>query len=106
MGATLRALRALVLLAGFYLLGVLLLAALAGADHLLYLYAPSSLAAKLYVVSVLLAIPLVRGLFMLRTPKGEDPPGLPVTEATSPHCGAPYGSWPPRSAPGRRPGSS
>ncbi|MFD9115678.1 M48 family metallopeptidase [Streptomyces bottropensis] len=84
MGATLRALRALVLLAGFYLLGVLLLAALAGADYLLYLYAPSSLAPKLYVVSVLLAIPLVRGLFMLRTPKGEDPPGLPVTEADEP----------------------
>ncbi|MDX3619520.1 M48 family metallopeptidase [Streptomyces europaeiscabiei] len=84
MGATLRALRALVLLAGFYLLGVILLAALAGADYLLYLYAPSSLSAKLYVVSVLLAIPLVRGLFMLRTPKGEDLPGLPVTEADEP----------------------
>jgi Zn-dependent protease with chaperone function len=84
MGATLRALRALVLLAGFHLLGVLLLAALAGADHLLYLYAPSAVAAKLYVVSVLLAIPLVRGLFMLRTPKGEDPPGLAVTEADEP----------------------
>ncbi|MFJ1668886.1 M48 family metalloprotease [Streptomyces bottropensis] len=84
MGATLRALRALVLLAGFYLLGVLLLAALAGADYLLHLYAPSSLAPKLYVVSVLLAIPLVRGLFMLRTPKGEDPRGRPVTEADEP----------------------
>jgi Zn-dependent protease with chaperone function len=84
MGATLRALRALVLLAGFYLLGVILLAALAGADYLLYLHAPSSLAVKLYVVSVLLAIPLVRGLFMLRTPKGEEPPGLPVTEADEP----------------------
>ncbi|CBG70535.1 MULTISPECIES: M48 family metallopeptidase [Streptomyces] len=84
MGATLRALRALVLLAGFHLLGVLLLAALAGADHLLYLHAPPAVAAKLYVVSVLLAIPLVRGLFMLRTPKGEDPPGLAVTEADEP----------------------
>ncbi|WP_328223932.1 MULTISPECIES: M48 family metallopeptidase [unclassified Streptomyces] len=84
MGATLRALRALVLLAGFYLLGVILLAALAGADYLLYLHAPSSLAAKLYVVSVLLAIPLVRGLFMLRTPRGEEPPGLPVMEADEP----------------------
>ncbi|MDX3691032.1 M48 family metallopeptidase [Streptomyces europaeiscabiei] len=84
MGATLRALRALVLLAGFYLLGVILLAALVGADYLLHLHAPSSLSAKLYVVSVLLAIPLVRGLFMLRTPKGEDLPGLPVTEADEP----------------------
>ncbi|MDX3834476.1 M48 family metallopeptidase [Streptomyces europaeiscabiei] len=84
MGATLRALRALVLLAGFYLLGVILLAALAGADYLLHLHAPSSLSAKLYVVSVLLAIPLVRGLFMLRTPKGEDLPGLRVTRADEP----------------------
>ncbi|MFJ4620940.1 M48 family metallopeptidase [Streptomyces sp. NPDC088812] len=84
MGATLRALRALLLLAGFYLLGVLLLAVLAGLDCLLYLHAPSGVAAKLYVVSVLLAIPLVRGLFMLRTPKAEGAPGLPVTEADEP----------------------
>ncbi|GAA3813790.1 M48 family metallopeptidase [Streptomyces phyllanthi] len=84
MGATLRALRALVLLAGFYLLGVFLLAALAGGDYLLYLHAPAGVAAKLYLVSVLLAIPLVRGLFMLRTPKGEEIAGLPVTEADEP----------------------
>ncbi|MEV5337978.1 M48 family metallopeptidase [Streptomyces sp. NPDC052676] len=84
MGATLRALRALLLLAGFYLLGVLLLAALAGIDYLLYLHAPSAVAAKLYLVSVLLAIPLVRGLFMLRTPKAEETPGLAVTEADEP----------------------
>ncbi|MPY55279.1 M48 family metalloprotease [Streptomyces acidicola] len=84
MGATLRALRAFVLLAGFYLLGVFLLAALAGADYLLYLYAPASIAAKLYFVSALLAIPLVRGLFMLRTPKGEELPGRPVTETDEP----------------------
>ncbi|MCZ9338102.1 peptidase, partial [Streptomyces sp. TRM76130] len=63
MGATSRALRALLLLVGFHLLGVLLLAALAGADFLLYLYAPSGVAAKLYLVSVLLAIPLIRGMF-------------------------------------------
>ncbi|MBG0852892.1 M48 family metallopeptidase [Streptomyces spinoverrucosus] len=84
MGATLRALRALVLLAGFYLLGVLLLAALAGVDYLLYLHAPSGVAAKLYLVSVLLAIPLIRGLIMLRTPKEEEAAGLPVTEADEP----------------------
>ncbi|MGY3200283.1 M48 family metallopeptidase [Streptomyces sp. TE5632] len=84
MGATLRALRAFLLLAGFYLLGVLLLAVLAGIDYLLYLYVPSGLAAKLYLVSALLAIPLVRSLFMLRTPKAEEAPGLPVTEADEP----------------------
>lgn len=84
MGTTLRALRALLLLAGFYLLGVLLLAVLAGADYLLFLHAPTSLAGKLIIVSVLLAIPLVRGLFMLRTPPEEGPAGLPVTEADEP----------------------
>ncbi len=84
MGSTLRALRALVLLAGFYLLGVLLLAVLAGTDYLLFAHAPAAVATKLAVVSVLLAIPLVRGLLMLRTPKGEEPAGLPVTEADEP----------------------
>ncbi|WP_345044722.1 M48 family metalloprotease [Streptomyces sannanensis] len=85
MGATLRAIRALVLLAGFYLLGVLLLAALAGIDYALYAFdAPSSLAAKLYIVSVLLAIPVVRGMFMLRTPRDEGMHGLHVTEADEP----------------------
>ncbi|WP_320779626.1 M48 family metallopeptidase [Streptomyces sp. CRN 30] len=84
MGPMLRALRALLLLAGFHLLGVVLLAVLAALDLLLYLYVPSGAAAKLYVVSVLLAIPLVRGLFMLRTPKAEEADGLPVTEADEP----------------------
>ncbi|WP_030595171.1 M48 family metalloprotease [Streptomyces fulvoviolaceus] len=84
MGATLRAVRALVLLAGFYLLGVVLLAVLVGIDWLLYRYAPASLAAKLYLVSVLLAIPVVRGLFMLRTPREEETAGLPATEADEP----------------------
>ncbi|MER7188017.1 M48 family metalloprotease, partial [Streptomyces hyaluromycini] len=55
MGATLRALRALVLLCGFYLLSL-----------------------------VLLAVPVVRGMSMLRTSRGEGPPGLPVTEADEP----------------------
>lgn len=84
MGSTLRALRALVLLAGFYLLGVLLPAVLAGTDYLLFAHAPAAVATKLAVVSVVLAIPLVRGLLMLRTPKGEEPSGLPVTEADEP----------------------
>ncbi|MFD7446433.1 M48 family metalloprotease [Streptomyces sp. NPDC059909] len=88
MGTTLRALRAVVLLAGFYLLGVVLLAALAGIDYALYLWAPTAAAAKLYVVSVLLAVPVVRGLFMLRTPKDEGTAGLRVTEADEPRLWA------------------
>lgn len=84
MGSTLRVLRALVLLAGFHLLGVLLLAALAGTGCLLFAYAPLGSATMLAAVAAVLAIPLVRGLFMLRTPRGEEPPGLPVTEADEP----------------------
>ncbi|MFD7262789.1 M48 family metallopeptidase [Streptomyces sp. NPDC059874] len=85
MGASLRALRALVLLAGFYLLGVVLLGILAGIDYAALsggLHGPA--AGKLVIVSVVLAIPIVRGLFMLRTPKGEPPAGVAVTEAQEP----------------------
>ncbi|MCX4691357.1 M48 family metallopeptidase [Streptomyces sp. NBC_01408] len=84
MGASLRATRALVLLAGFYLLGLVLLAVLAGADlaAVTWLHGPASV--KVLIVSVVLAVPIVRGMFMLRTPKGEPPAGVPVTEAQEP----------------------
>ncbi|WP_326588350.1 M48 family metallopeptidase [Streptomyces sp. NBC_01294] len=84
MGASLRALRALVLLAGFYLLGVILLAVLAGADYALVTWLHGPVVVKLLIVSVVLAVPIVRGLFMLRTPKGEPPAGVTVTEAQEP----------------------
>ncbi|MFD3802049.1 M48 family metallopeptidase [Streptomyces sp. NPDC058611] len=85
MGASLRALRALVLLAGFYLLGVILLAALAAADYAIISSGHGGpVALKVFIVSVVLAIPIVRGMFMLRTPKGEPPAGVPVTEAAEP----------------------
>ncbi|MCP9986687.1 M48 family metallopeptidase [Streptomyces sudanensis] len=84
MGASVRALRALLLLAGFYLLGVALLAVLAGACWAAALWAPGSLAVKLYVLSALLAVPVVRGMFMLRTPKGDGGHGVPVTDAQEP----------------------
>ncbi|MEV7525825.1 M48 family metallopeptidase [Streptomyces sp. NPDC091371] len=85
MGASLRALRALVLLAGFYLLGVVLLAVLAGIDYAAIASGLNgAVAGKLVIVSVVLAIPIVRGLFMLRTPKGEPPAGIAVTEAGEP----------------------
>ncbi|GLV80605.1 Zn-dependent protease [Streptomyces lavendulae subsp. lavendulae] len=85
MGASLRALRALVLLSGFYLLGVVLLAVLAGLDYAAFtagLHGPALF--KLAIVSVVLAVPIVRGMLMLRTPKGEPPAGVPVTEAHEP----------------------
>ncbi|MEU9159568.1 M48 family metallopeptidase [Streptomyces sp. NPDC048424] len=84
MGASLRALRALVLLAGFYLLGVVLLAALAGADYALVTGLHGPIVFKLVIVSFVLAVPIVRGLFMLRTPKGEPPAGVTVSEAREP----------------------
>ncbi|WP_236240249.1 M48 family metalloprotease [Streptomyces sp. CC228A] len=84
MGATLRAARAFLLLAGFYLLGLAMLAALAGMDWAASVWAPSSLALKLYVVSAVLAVPIVRGMFMLRTPKGEPAPGVLVSEQQEP----------------------
>ncbi|MDX3851758.1 M48 family metallopeptidase [Streptomyces sp. AK02-01A] len=84
MGATLRALRALVLLTGFYLLGLVMLGVLAGIDWAATLWTPGSVYVKLYVVSVVLAIPIVRGMFLLRGPKDDGPPGLPVTDAREP----------------------
>ncbi|MBT2408048.1 MULTISPECIES: M48 family metallopeptidase [unclassified Streptomyces] len=84
MGATLRALRALVLLAGFYLLGVVLLAVLAAADWACVTWLHGPAAFKVLIVSVVLAIPIVRGMFMLRTPRGDPRPGVAVTDRQEP----------------------
>ncbi|MFF7123818.1 M48 family metallopeptidase [Streptomyces sp. NPDC016566] len=89
MGATLRALRALVLLSGFYLLSLLLLAVLVGADVAAFGWGLRGPAAfKLLLVTAVLAVPVVRGMFMLRTPRGEEPAGIPVTEADEPRLWA------------------
>ncbi|MFG2294960.1 M48 family metallopeptidase [Streptomyces sp. NPDC048603] len=89
MGAYLRALRALVLLAGFYLLGLVLIAALAGADWLVITKTDAGpLTAKIVIVSVVLSIPILRGMTMLRTPKPEPTPGIRVTEAQEPRLWA------------------
>ncbi|MFF8992785.1 M48 family metalloprotease [Streptomyces sp. NPDC014983] len=88
MGATLRALRALVLLLGFYLLSLLLLAALVGVDIAAFRWGHGPAVAKLGFVTVLLAVPVVRGMFMLRTPRDEDGPGIDVTEADEPRLWA------------------
>ncbi|MFF4573403.1 M48 family metallopeptidase [Streptomyces sp. NPDC001410] len=89
MGATLRALRALVLLFGFYLLSLLLLAVLVGVDVAAFGWGLHGLAAiKLFIVTAVLAVPVVRGMFMLRTPRGEEPAGIPVTEADEPRLWA------------------
>ncbi|MGW8767022.1 M48 family metallopeptidase [Streptomyces sp. NPDC055815] len=88
MGATLRALRALVLLAGFHLLGLLLLALLGALDWVAWRWAPAVWALKMYAVSFLLAVPVVRGMLMLRTPRDEGVGGVPVTEAEEPRLWA------------------
>ncbi|MFF5708538.1 MULTISPECIES: M48 family metallopeptidase [Streptomyces] len=88
MGATLRAVRALVLLSGFYLLGLGLLALLGAADWAVVLWAPAAIRIKVLIVSVLLAIPVVRGMAMLRTPRDEEPGGVLVTEADEPRLWA------------------
>ncbi|MGW4702584.1 M48 family metallopeptidase [Streptomyces sp. NPDC004285] len=88
MGATLRALRALVLLAGFHLLGLLLLVLLGALDWVAWRWAPAGWALKTYVLSVVLAVPVVRGMLMLRTPRDEGVVGVPVTDAEEPRLWA------------------
>jgi Zn-dependent protease with chaperone function len=87
MSSTLRAVRALILLAGFQLLSLVLLAVLAAVDWAA-IYAPSSVTTKVWLVSVVLAIPVVRGMFMLRLPDIEEPPGVPLTEEAEPRLWA------------------
>lgn len=84
MGPTPRAARALVLLAGFYLLGLFLLATLAAADWAAAVHTPGPFALKVFIVSAVLALPIVRGMFMLRTPPYEDVPGVRVDESREP----------------------
>ncbi|MFE7238354.1 M48 family metallopeptidase [Streptomyces sp. NPDC057580] len=88
MGPSLRAARALVLLAGFYLLSVVLLVALGALDWAAFAWTTGSVAAKLFVLSVVLAVPIVRGMFMLRTPKDEGLAGLPVDDTHEPRLWA------------------
>ncbi|MFG2304310.1 M48 family metalloprotease [Actinacidiphila glaucinigra] len=87
-GSTFRAVRALVLLAGFYLLGVVLLAVLAGIDVLVASWGVGGLTGKVVIVTAVLAVPIVRGMFMLRRPQDDGPSGVPVTEAQQPELWA------------------
>ncbi|MEU7132032.1 M48 family metallopeptidase [Streptomyces sp. NPDC046261] len=84
MGTSLRALRAFALLAGFHLLTLAVLGALLGAGAAAWAWAPTAIAVKLTVLSVLLGIPVVRGTLMLGRPGHADIAGLPVTDAEQP----------------------
>ncbi|MFJ3822617.1 M48 family metalloprotease [Streptomyces nodosus] len=88
MGATLRALRAVILLFGFHALNLGLLAALAALDLAAIRWAPGLVTGKVVLISVLLAVPVVRGMFMLRAPEDEVLPGLPVTDTGEPRLWA------------------
>ncbi|MEU6440530.1 M48 family metalloprotease [Streptomyces sp. NPDC047046] len=85
MGAFTRALRALVLLAGFYLVGLVLLALLGLGDWALVTSGHHGIGViRLQILSVVLAVPLVRGLALVRTPRGEGPHGVELTPEAQP----------------------
>ncbi|MEU1814877.1 M48 family metalloprotease [Streptomyces roseifaciens] len=88
MGVFLRALRALVLLAGFYLLCFAVLGVFAGIGAAAYWRGVNPLALKITVVLVLLAFPVVRGMLLLRTPRDDGEDGLSVSEAGQPRLWA------------------
>ncbi|MFC5719000.1 M48 family metallopeptidase [Streptomyces gamaensis] len=88
MGTSPRALRALLLLAGFYLLVLVVLAVLVGIDVAAWTQAPVPAAVKVTVVTALLGFPVVKGVFSLGSSKGGEEHGLPVTEAAQPELWA------------------
>ncbi|MEU8779029.1 M48 family metallopeptidase [Streptomyces sp. NPDC048606] len=84
MGASLRTLRTLVLLCGFYLLSFVLLALLGLMDWAAHSWLPAYIGGKIIIGSIVLAVPIVRGVFMLRTPKAGPEPGVLATEEHEP----------------------
>lgn len=90
MAASLRALRALLLLGGFYLLGFAMLAVLVGVDAgVVYAFIDGGHAifalGKILIVSLALTVPIVRGMFAFRRPRGDDgPSGVTVTPEQQP----------------------
>ncbi|MZD05367.1 M48 family metalloprotease [Streptomyces sp. SID5785] len=89
MGSTLRALRALVLLLGFYLVGLVLLGALGALDWWIIGGGHFGAALKIVVVSGIVAIPILRGMFAVRSPRFEPPAdGLRVEEHQEPRLWA------------------
>ncbi|MEU4203708.1 M48 family metallopeptidase [Streptomyces sp. NPDC026294] len=84
MGTSLRALRALFLLAGFYVLALAVLCVLAGAALAAWAWAPTGGAVTATVLAVLVGLPVLRGVCTLGTGDGDDKHGLAVTEAEQP----------------------
>jgi Zn-dependent protease with chaperone function len=91
MRTSVRAVQALGLLAGFYLIALGALALIVGFDVLVFEHLGSSSsygALKLVALSVLVAIPLIRGVFLVRRPKDVPPPGISVSEQQQPELWA------------------
>jgi Zn-dependent protease with chaperone function len=91
MRTSVRAVQALGLLAGFYLIAIGALAVIVGFDALVLTHLDSNAGyagLKLVGLSVLVAIPLVRGVFLVRRPKDEAPPGISVSEQQQPELWA------------------
>ncbi|WP_317453314.1 M48 family metallopeptidase [Streptomyces xanthii] len=81
--------RALVLLLGFYLVGLVLLGALGALDWWIIGGGHGGAALKIVVVSVIVAIPIVQGMFAVRSPRFEPPAdGLRVDEHQEPRLWA------------------
>ncbi|WP_308312426.1 M48 family metalloprotease [Streptomyces sp. ISL-11] len=76
--------RALVLLAGFYLVALVVLGVLVGADIAVWIWAPPPVAIKVTVISALLGYPVLRGVFTLGAGTGDEQEALPVTELDQP----------------------
>ncbi|MEV6005279.1 M48 family metallopeptidase [Streptomyces sp. NPDC051976] len=94
MAASLRALRALLLLSGFYLLGVGMLALLVGVDiAIVWAFIEGGhavfLLVKLLLVSLAATLPILEGMFAFRRPKKDDgPAGVRVTRQEQPELWA------------------
>ncbi|WP_031189630.1 MULTISPECIES: M48 family metallopeptidase [Streptomyces] len=94
MGTSLRALRALILLAGFYVLALVVLALLTGAALAAWAWAPPAAALTVTVLCALLGLPVLRGVFTLGAVGGNskrgsgngvpETEGLAVTDAEQP----------------------
>ncbi|MFI9230626.1 M48 family metalloprotease [Streptomyces rimosus] len=84
MGTSLRALRALILLAGFYVLALAVLALLTGAALAAWAWAPLAAALTVTILCALLGLPVLRGVFTLGAAGGNrkrgSGNGVPETE--------------------------
>ncbi|MEU2868185.1 M48 family metallopeptidase [Streptomyces olivoreticuli] len=76
--------RALVLLAGFYLLAFAVVGVFAAVDVVAWSRAPGLAALKVTVFSALLGFPILRGVFAFGRSEGDEKAGSAVTEAEQP----------------------